>query len=139
MPNNDYEDIINLPHYQSTKRVHMSNYDRAAQFSPFAALTGYDDAVKEMARLTNSKIDLDEDSLAKLNDRLNQIQDKLEGQPKVSITYFVSDKKKAGGSYQTTSGIVKRIDEYERVILMQDGAKILIDDILDLQSDFFHL
>lgn len=91
----------------------MSNYDRAAQFSPFAALTGYDDAVKETARLTDSKIELDEYELQELNEKLNKIQDNLREDAEVSITYFVTDKKKSGGSYKTISGIVKRIDEYE--------------------------
>lgn len=137
MPNNDYEDIINLPHYQSTKRVHMSNYDRAAQFSPFAALTGYDDAVKETARLTDSKIELDEYELQALNEKLNIIQDRLRDEPELSIIYFVADKKKSGGSYTTVSGTVKRVDDYEQVLLMNDGNKIPIADILNIEGDVF--
>lgn len=90
----------------------MSNYDRVAQFSPFAVLTGYDGAVTKTARLTNNKIELDEYGLDKLNERLNRIQEHLSEQPKFSITCFVVDKKKTGGSYRTLSGIVKRIDEY---------------------------
>lgn len=133
----DYEDIINLPHYQSTKRSHMSNYDRAAQFSPFAALTGYDDAVKETARLTDSKIELDEYELQSLNERLNLIQDTLNEEPEVSITYFVADKKKSGVSYKKISGIVKRIIEYEQLVLMKDGTKIYIGDILEIEGDAF--
>lgn len=115
----------------------MSNYDRAAQFSPFAALTGYDDAVKETARLTDSKIELDEYELQELNEKLNKIQDNLREDAEVSITYFVPDKKKSGGSYKTISGIVKRIDEYEQLILMKDGTKIPIGDILEINGDVF--
>ena len=115
----------------------MSNYDRAAQFSPFAALTGYDDAVKETARLTNSKVELDEYELDKLNERLNRLQDILSEEPEVSITYFVADNKKSGGSYKTIFGIVKRIDEYERLVLMRDGMKIPIEDIFEIDGDVF--
>src|SRR5574344_2002509 len=100
---NNYEDIINLPHHQSVTRAHMSNYDRAAQFAPFAALTGYDDAVKETARLTDKKVELDEYSKDALNERLNMIQDAIDEQPEVSITYFLLDKKKSGGAYVTAT------------------------------------
>lgn len=133
----NYDDIINLPHHQSASRVHMSNYDRAAQFSPFAALTGYDDAVKETARLTDRKIELDEYELQSLNEKLNRIQDALNEGPEVSITYFVADKKKSGGSYKTISGIVKRIDEFEHLVLMRNGTKIPIEDILEIDGDVF--
>ena len=115
----------------------MSNYDRAAQFSPFAALTGYDDAVKETARLTDSKIELDEYELQELNEKLNKIQDNLREDAEVSITYFVADKKKSGGSYKTIYGTVKRIDECEQLILMKDGTKIPIGDILEINGDVF--
>ena len=133
-----YDDIINLPHYQSVTRAHMSNYDRAAQFSPFAALTGYDDAMTETARFTDRKIELDEYGLDKLNERLDWIQEHLSEQPEVSITYFVADKKKTGGSYKTLSGIVKRIDEYEHLVLMQDATRILIKDILEVSGESFN-
>lgn len=133
----NYDDIINLPHHQSAKRVHMSNYDRAAQFSPFAALTGYDDAVKETARLTDRKVELDEYELQILNEKLNRIQDALSEEPEVSITYFVADDKKSGGSYKTISGIVKRIDEFEHLVLMRNGMKIPIEDILEIDDDLF--
>ena len=115
---NPYDDIINLPHHQSLTRPHMSAYDRAAQFSPFAALTGYEDAVAETARLTGKKAELDEYGKSDLNERLNIIQDTLDEQPKVSITYFLPDKKKSGGEYVTVSGCVKKIDEYEHIVVM---------------------
>ncbi|MCB6570575.1 YolD-like family protein [Eubacterium limosum] len=132
-----YDDIITLPHHRSTSRAHMSNYDRAAQFSPFAALTGYDDAVKETARLTDSKVELDEYELQSLNEKLNRIQDALNEEPEVSITYFVADNKKSGGSYKSISGIVKRIDEFEHLVLMRNGMKIPIEDIFEIDGDMF--
>lgn len=132
MQSNSYEDIINLPHYQSATRAHISNHDRAAQFSPFAALTGYGDAVSETARLTDSKVELDEYGLDKLNERLSWIQKHISEQSEVSITYFVADKKKFGGSYQTIRGVVKRIDEYEKLLIMLDGKKLPIEDILEI-------
>mgnify|MGYP001770050560 CR=1 FL=1 len=132
-----YDDIIDLPHHQSATRPHMSNYDRAAQFAPFAALTGYDDAVKETARLTDKKVELDEYSKDALNERLNMIQDAINEQPEVSITYFLLDKKKSGGAYVTATDRVKKIDEYENIVLLQDGTKIPIDDIAEIVGEVF--
>ena len=132
-----YDDIINLPHHQSATRPHMSNYDRAAQFAPFAALTGYDDAVKETARLTDKKVELDEYSKDALNERLNMIQYAIDEQPEVSITYFLFDKKKSGGAYVTATDRVKKIDEYENIVLLQDGTKIPIDDIAEIVGEVF--
>jgi len=134
---NPYDDIINLPHHQSLTRPHMSAYDRAAQFSPFAALTGYEDAVAETARLTDKKVELDEYGKSDLNERLNIIQDTLDEQPKVSITYFLPDKKKSGGEYVTVSGCVKKIDEYEHIVVMLDATKIPIDDIAEINGEIF--
>lgn len=137
--NNDhrYDDIINLPHHQSSARAHMPSADRAAQFSPFAALTGYDAAVKETARLTDEKVELDEYEKQALNERLSMVQDTLDEQPEVSIAYFLPDKKKTGGAYVTMTGCVKRIDEYERLVVMRDGTKIPIDDIADISGEIF--
>ena len=134
---NLYDDIINLPHHTSTTHPHMSAYDRAAQFSPFAALTGYEDAVSETARLTDKKVELDEYSKADLSERLNLILDTLDEQPQVSITYFLPDKKKSGGAYITATGCVKKIDEYEHIVVMRDATKISIDDILKISSESF--
>ena len=133
----NYEDIINMVHPTSKKHPKMSMYARAAQFSPFAALTGHDDAVKEAARQTERFIELDEDSLARLNDKLNMIEENIDADIPVSITYFVPDERKAGGSYQTISGIVKRIDEYESAMLMRDGLKIPICRIYEIESEMF--
>lgn len=132
-----YKDIINLPHKQSSKRPHMSLLDRAAQFAPFAALTGYDDAIKETGRLTDERIEMSEEKLAVLNARYQILVDHLSEEPEVAITYFVPDIYKNGGSYITTTGVIKKLDTYERLITMTDGTKILMDDVLTLEGDFF--
>lgn len=134
-----YDDIINLPHHVSASRPRMSALDRAAQFSPYAALTGYDGAVKETARLTDKRVELDESSKVALNDRLCMIKDTLEDQPTVAITYFQPDKKKSGGAYITITGSVKKIDEYERSVVMQDTTKIPIDEIISIDGEMFSL
>lgn len=134
-----YDSIKKLPHYQSVTRPHMSLYDRAAQFSPFAALTGYDDAVKETARLTDTKAELDEYEKAAINERLNRIQDTFDVQPEVSITYCLPDKKKSGGAYITVTGCVKKVDEYEHVVVMRNGTKVHIDDIAEIDGEIFEM
>ena len=134
---NPYDDIMNLPHHQSATHPHMTAYDRAAQFSPFAALTGFEDAVNETARLTDKKVELDEYGKSALNERLNIIQDTLDEQPEVSITYFLPDKKKSGGAYVTVTGGVKKIDEYEHIVVMLDATKIPIDDIAKINGEIF--
>ena len=115
----------------------MSNYDRAAQFAPFAALTGYDDAVKETARLTDKKVELDEYSKDALNERLNMIQDAIDEQPEVSITYFLLDKKKSGGAYVSVTGRVKKLDLYGQCLLMEDGLRIPLGELYDMDGRIF--
>ena len=132
-----YDDIINLPHHTSPKRPRMSMIDRAAQFSPFAALTGYDAAVKETARLTDRRIELDEYSKAALDERLQLIQEHLKEYPEVTITYFQPDDRKDGGAYQSITGSIKKIDTYEKCIVMMDKQKILIDEIFAIDGDIF--
>ncbi len=134
---NSYDDIINLTHHTSSSRPHMSTYDRAAQFSPFAALTGYGTAITETGRLTDKKIELDEYSKSDLNEKLSKIQDQIDAQPEVLITYFQMDKKKSGGAYITAAGCVKKIDAYERMMVMQDDTKISIDDIFEIDGELF--
>lgn len=134
---NPYEDIINLPHHTSTSRPRMSAHDRAAQFSPFAALTGYSSAITETARLTNRRIELDESIKAELNDKLAMLQDQLEEKPQVSITYFKPDLKKSGGAYITASGWVKKIDQYKRTVIMADATIIPMDDIFEMEGELF--
>lgn len=132
-----YEDIINLPHHVSKTRPQMSMLDRAAQFSPFAALTGYDAAIKETGRLTDEKIEMDEDRKAALDMKQAYLIEMIDEQPGISITYFLPDAKKSGGAYVTVTGNLKRFDEYERLLILMDGKKIPMDDIADIESDLF--
>ena len=132
-----YEDIINLPHHVSSTRPQMSMLDRAAQFSPFAALTGYDAAIKETGRLTDEKIELDEDTKAALDMKQAYLIEMIDEQPEISITYFLPDTNKSGGAYVTVTGNLKRFDEYERLLILTDGKKIPMDDIADIESDLF--
>ena len=132
-----YDDIINLPHHVSATRPQMSMMDRAAQFSPFAALTGYDDAIKETGRLTDEKIEMDEDRKAALDMKQAYLIEMIDEQPEISITYFLPDTKKSGGAYVTVTGNLKRFDEYERLLILTDGKKIPMDDIADIESDLF--
>ncbi len=134
---NPYDDIINLPRHTSKSRPHMSAHDRAAQFSPFAALTGYDSAITETGRLTDNKVELDEYSKADLNEKLSKINGQIDEQPQVSITYFRPDKKKAGGMYITATGVVKKINPYERTVVMQDATMIPMDDISAIDGAMF--
>ena len=132
-----YKDIINLPHKQSNKRPHMPLLDRAAQFAPFAALTGYDDAVKETARLTDERIEMSEENLNVLNMKYQILVDRLDEEHEVSFTYFVPDGAKSGGAYVTKQGIVKKVDNFERLITLCDGTRIPMDDILTIDGDIF--
>lgn len=130
-----YDDIINLPHHVSSTRAKMPISDRAAQFSPFAALTGYDAAVKETARLTDERIELDESSKTILNEKLQIIMERIQERPEITVTYFLPDEKKAGGAYANVTGCVKKIDEYERTVVMTDGTKIPIDHIYEIAGE----
>lgn len=132
-----YKDIINLPHRQSTKRPHMSLLDRAAQFAPFAALTGYDDAVKETARLTDEKIEMSEENLNVLNMKYQILVDRLDEEHEVVFTYFIPDKNKSGGAYVEKRGVVKKVDDYERLITLYDGTKIPMDNVLTIDGAIF--
>lgn len=132
-----YDDIINLPHHISATRARMPLADRAAQFSPFAALTGHSAAIKETARLTEQRIELGEDSKAALELRLNMLADAASNHPEVAVTYFQPDENKEGGSYVTATSVIKRIDSYERVIDMVDSTKIPIEEILKIESTLF--
>ena len=133
-----YEDIVNLPPHISKKHPQPSMMDRAARFAPFAAITGYEEMVLEEARVTEERMDLDEETLSMLNEKLNMIQEFLDEEPEVTITYFEPDKRKAGGAYVSVTGVVKRIDEYEHLVIMTDDRKIRIDDIFGLESDLFY-
>ncbi|MDO4439762.1 MAG: hypothetical protein Q4B74_01420 [Eubacteriales bacterium] len=132
-----YNDIINLPHYTSPKRPRMSMLDRAAQFSPFAALTGYDAAVKETARLTEERVELDEYEKGALDMQLQIIREHLKEHPEVTIMYFQPDTRKAGGAYLSLNGRVKKIDDYEKCVILTDQQKIPIEDIVSLDGKIF--
>lgn len=112
--NNRYDEIINLPHHVSKTRPQMPMSDRAAQFAPFAALTGYESAIKETGRLTDEKIELDEESLTALDMKYQLLMEALDDAPEVTITYFQPDERKAGGKYITATGAVKKVDDFER-------------------------
>ena len=129
---NRYDDIINLPHHISPTRKQMSMHDRAAQFAPFAALVGYDDAVAETARLTVVRPELDEQEQWAINERLAYIADHIHEQPEVRIKYFVPDEHKSGGAIVEVSGKTYRISNTDATIVMTDGCKIRLSDIIDL-------
>ena len=133
-----YEDIVDLPHHVSKKHPQPTMADRAARFAPFAAITGYEEMVLEEARVTDERIEMDESSKAVLNEKLNMIPEFIDEEPKVTITYFEPDRKKSGGAYVSVTGTVKRIDEYEHIVLMNDGKKISIEDIYAIGSDLFY-
>lgn len=130
-----YDDIINLPHHVSDSHPHMAIIDRAAQFSPFAALTGYDGAIMETARLTENRIELDELEKTVLDEKLRIIQEQLTCQPKITITYFEPDENKVGGAYVSVSGIIKKIDCYERAVVMKDETRIAIEEIISITGE----
>lgn len=135
--NEKYDEIMSLPHHVSKTRPQMPMSDRAAQFSPFAVLAGYDSAIRETGRLTDEKIELDEESLTALNVRYQMLMDVLAEGPEVRITYFKPDEKKAGGAYVTTVGEVRKIDDFEQAIIMQDGTRIPMEDVLSLEGELF--
>ena len=132
-----YDDIIHLPHHVSKRHPQMSLYNRAAQFAPFAALTGYEEAIIETARLTAPKVDMMEDNQQLLDRKLALLSHSLIEQPTVSITYFQPDKKKSGGQHLTVTGVIKSIRDSERVIRMADGKSVSIDTIISIDGDIF--
>lgn len=132
-----YDDIINLPHHVSTKHPRMVPLDRAAQFSPFAALTGHDAAIKETARLTDERVELDESSKELLDMRLQIIREHLAEKPEVTVTFFEPDQKKSGGAYVTVTGRIKKIDEYEGKLVLEGGISILMADVTAIDGEMF--
>ena len=129
-----YDDIISLPHPTSSRHPRMPISDRAAQFSPFAALTGYDSAILETARLTEEKITLNEDMQELLDIKFQQLLEHLSEKPLISITFFCPDKRKQGGSYVSISGTVKKLDLLQRILTLEDGMQIFLDDILSIEA-----
>ena len=130
-----YSDILYLEHYTSKNHPRMSSINRAAQFSPFAALTGYEDKVKETARYTDTEIYLDEERQEIIRNKLNIIDDNINNKIDVKITYFVKDKRKKGGEFKTINGTIKKIDNINSTIIFTDKTKILLDNIIDIEID----
>lgn len=134
-----YDDIIHLPHHVSAKRRPMSRAARAAQFAPFAALSGLDGTMAENARLTSERITPDPDEAAKLDLRMQFLSGYVSDEPCITVTYFVPDRRKSGGEYVTVTGNLRRIEETERRLLMTDGKKIPIDEIIDIGGEIFRV
>lgn len=132
-----YNDIINLSHHISKKHPRMSLEARSAQFAPFAALTGYDDVIKETARLTNERIDIDEDVKSILNSKLQLIREQIYIKPEITVTYFVLDSKKDGGTYVTVTGNVIKIDDYKQKIALENKIEIPISEVIEITGELF--
>ena len=135
--NGKYDKIMGLPHHVSKTRPQMPMSDRAAQFAPFAALTGYEAAIKETGRLTDERIELDVEALSALDMKYQLLMEALDEAPEVTITYFQPDERKAGGKYVSAVGAVKKIDDFERRITMRDGTRIPTDDVLSIDGELF--
>lgn len=133
----NYDDIIDLPHHVSQIHIRMPRESRAAQFAPFAALTGYDASVKEEARLTGEKNELTDEQIDSLNAKTAYLSEKISEHPEIKVTYFLADEKKSGGKYVFLSGVLHRIDETEGVLIFSDKRKIPLEDILNIESDIF--
>lgn len=137
MKNDNYQDIINLPHHISKKRQQMPILDRAAQFAPFAALTGYEENIKEATRLTDTRIEIDEERKLILNDKLQIILNNIKDEPTITFTYFIYDDKKSGGKYINITNQVKKINITDGYITLIDKTKIPIEEIIDINGDIF--
>lgn len=129
-----YDDIINLPHPHSKYREHMSLHDRAAQFAPFAALSGHEDAIEETARLTDEQVILDENTVEGINRKLYELSLHLSEGRKIAVTHFMPDTMKSGGAYLTDVGAIKKLDETEQMIIMDSGMKIKMDRIVRIEE-----
>lgn len=127
-----YDDILNLPHHVSSTSPHMSMHDRAAQFSPFAALTGYDDTVRETARLTDERLELTTDRINDLNQKIAFLKEHADERPEITVEYFIPDEKKSGGKYVTLLGKFRRIDEYNHNMVFTSGEEIPLNDIFEI-------
>lgn len=135
MSNNSekYEDIISLPHYVSKKHPQMSLEERSAQFAPFAALTGYNNAIRETSRLTTEKKEIDEELKIILDSKIKRIQEQIQNKPKATFTYFTQDLKKDGGIYITVTGNVEKIDVYKKLIILVDKTEIPISEVIEIE------
>ena len=129
---NPYADIIDLPHHVSQRHPQMPMEKRAAQFSPFAAVSGHDDAIHEMARLTDEQLELTEDEIAVIDEKLQWLRAHIKEQPEITITYFKPDEKKNGGAYVTVTGFAKKIDAHSHTLVLTDGMSIPIKEMIHL-------
>lgn len=132
-----YDDMLFLPHHVSAVHPQMSRHDRAAQFSPFAALSGYDAVLREVGRLTQPQKELDEGVQAELNGQLRVLAGLLDQHPEVTVTWFRPDGKKEGGEYLTATGTVRKIDTYREVLILESGEQISIHNLLSLSGSAF--
>lgn len=132
-----YDNMIDLPHPTSKKHPRMSMHDRAAIFSPFAALSGHGAAIAETARLTDRRMELDEDTRAELDQKQTVLLEHIGEQPEVTVTWFQPDERKDGGSYVTATGRLKKIDEVARILSLQDGTAIPLENVIDMGSECF--
>ena len=132
-----YDDIIDLPHHVSPTRRRMSATERAAQFAPFAALTGYDAAIEETARLTEDELAADEERVRDLDEKLRLLQRLLPERPEITVTYFVPDERKSGGAYETVTGKLCAISVTDQAIVLEDGTEIAMERIESLECACF--
>ena len=129
----NYDDIINLPHHVSSRHPQMSMMNRAAQFAPFAALTGHAAVIEETARLTDSQMELADEDSEILNQKMAYLREVINEHPAIVVTYFEPDKKKAGGTYKTIEGQLQNIDDYNQSIVLKSGEAIPLKSVLDIQ------
>ena len=132
-----YDDIIKLPHHVSRVHPAMPVADRAAQFMPFAALTGHGEAIRETERLTDDRLDLENDVMESLDGKLRYLRDRIAGHPEISVTYFRPDARKTGGSYVTVTGRIKKIDLYGGILLLEDGTGIRMEEVIGMEGEIF--
>lgn len=136
--NHCYDDMLSLPHHVSHVHHPMPAADRAAQFSPFAALTGFGETIRETGRITRERVELGEDAGNVLDEKLRMLQEQIKSHPQAAITYFQCDDKKAGGAYCTITGLIKKIDVYGGMVTMSDGTKIPLGEIVEIETEFFN-
>lgn len=137
--NHKYDSIINLEHYKSKKHPPMSLYARSAQFAPFAALTGYEEAVLETSREVDKRIELDEELKSILDSKIQMLSKQIKKKHEVVLTYFVPDLNKYGGAYISVTGVIKKIDSYKKIIVLEDKTEIPIAEIIDISGDVFKI
>ena len=133
-----YQDIINLPHHVSKKHPQMSRYDRAAQFAPFAALSGYEDIIKEEGRLTDNIIEINEEAKFILDRKMQILMNSIDKKPFISVTYFVPDERKSGGEYVSINECIKKIDVLKQIIVTENGIVVPVIEIVDMQGEIFN-